>query len=30
MSDTTTVRDAWDICLVVARGLLLRLHALST
>jgi hypothetical protein len=26
MSDTTTVRNAWDIGLVVARGLLLSLY----
>jgi len=30
MSDTTAVRNMWDIGLVVARGLLLRLHDLST
>ena len=30
MSDTTAVRNIWDIGLVVARGLLLRLHDLST
>ena len=30
MSDTTAVRNIWDIGRVVARGLLLRLHDLST
>jgi hypothetical protein len=29
MSDRTTVRNAWSICLVVALGLLLNLHDLS-
>jgi len=30
MSDTTTVHNAWAICLVVACGLLLSLYDLST
>src|SRR5215813_3418327 len=30
MSDRTTVRSAWYVCLVVALGLLLSLHDLST
>jgi hypothetical protein len=30
MSDRTTIRNAWDVCLVVALGLLLSLYDLST